>query len=97
MRISESGGDLRSQNQTTDVSYSPSYILSLLQIKLFHAIMSEYVVLSRGSIFESQDSNFVHYHFHFDGDAVHIDLNLGVTLRMAIMSDRQFDIGYNLI
>ena len=97
MRVSESGGDLRSQNQTTDVSYSPSYILSLLQIKLFQVIMSEYVVLSRESSFESQDSNFVHYHFHFDGYAVHIDLNLGVTLRMAIMSDGQFDIGYNLI
>ena len=95
MRVS--GGDFRSQNQTTDISYSPSYILSLLQIKLFQVIMSEYVLLSRESIFESQDSNFVHYHFHFDGDAVHIDLNLGVTLRMAIMSDGQFDIGYNLI
>ena len=97
MRVSESGGDLRSQNQTTDVSYSPSYIFSLFQIKLFQVVMSEYVVLSRESSFESQDSNFVHYHFHFDGDAVHIDLNLGVTLRMAIMSDGQFYIGYNLI
>ena len=89
MRIS--GGDFRSQNQTTDISYSPSYILSLLQIKLFQVIMSEYVVLSRESIFESQDSNFVHYHFHFDRDAVHIDLSLVVTLWM---SDGQFDIGY---
>ena len=59
--------------------------------------MSEYVLLSRGSIFESQDSNFVHYHFHFDGDAVHIDLSLVVTLRMAIMSDGHFDIGYYLM
>ena len=63
----------------------------MLQIKLFQVIMSEYVVLSRESIFESQDSNFVHYHFHFDGDAVHIDLSLVVTL---CMSDGQFDIGY---
>ena len=95
MRVS--GGDFRSQNQTTDGSYSPSYILSLLQIKLFQVIMSEYVVLSRGSIFESQDSNFVHYHFHFDGDTVHIDLSLVVTLRMAIMSDGHFYIGYDLM
>ena len=57
--------------------------------------MSEYVVLSRGSIFESQDSNFVHYHFHFDGDAVHIDLSLVVTLKMAIKSDGHFYIGYD--
>ena len=59
--------------------------------------MSEYVVLSRGSIFESQDSNFVHYHFHFGGDAVHIDLSLVVTLRMAIMLDGHFYIGYDLM
>ena len=69
----------------------------MLQIKLFQVIMSEYVVLSRGSIFESQDSNFVHYHFHFDGDTVHINLGLVVTLRMAILSDGHFYIGYDLM
>ena len=92
-----SGGVSRSQNQTTDGSYSPSYILSLLQIKLFQVIMSEYVVLSRGSIFESQDSNFVDCHLHLGEDAVHIDLSLVVTLRMAFLSDGHFYIGYDLM